>query len=211
MPQYKNFSTQRLNQLVEKQLKSDYQQLYLQNEKELKDIETKLSSLKGNTGSVNTQVKKMLKSGLVIKPSEYKSKYIEMKINQLRAQGISDSQIKDRYYSDILNEASQRMRNLFGKTDHDLVVKELIASYLKQGKYDSEKSLSDKIKEVLKSSGESLLIRTLGETGADVNKYIVNQTIKKENKKLPPEVIDENTVKILDKIYLDTLDDDYHR
>jgi hypothetical protein len=100
-----------------------YDKLLKSNPSELKQAE------------INRLVKEAYNSASMVKPSTIRNEYVNMKVNELRAQGLHDSQI-DKQLGTIVNDANQRMLNSFGGSWQSATKAEILAAGLEKAKYD---------------------------------------------------------------------------
>ncbi|GAB4276928.1 MAG: hypothetical protein Kow0029_19270 [Candidatus Rifleibacteriota bacterium] len=100
---------------------------------------SKLSDLK--EAEIARLVKEAYNSASMVKPSAIRNEYVNMKVNELRAQGYNDNQI-DQRLGDIVNEANKRMLANFGGSWAAATKAEVLAVGLEKAKYDDGASPS---------------------------------------------------------------------
>jgi hypothetical protein len=74
--------------------------------------------------------------GAMVKPSAYRSSYVDMKVNEMKAQGYTDEQINANM-GDIVNEADAAMINTFGGSWSSAAQAEMLAAGLTRAKYNN--------------------------------------------------------------------------
>lgn len=81
------------------------------------------------------RLKEAYNSSLMVKPSQIRNEYVEMRTNRLRGQGYSDNQIESQL-STIMSEANQRMLQSYGGSWQNATKAELFAAALDRARYD---------------------------------------------------------------------------
>jgi hypothetical protein len=74
--------------------------------------------------------------GAMVKPSEYRSSYVDMKVNELKAQGYTNDQVNAQMGS-IVSEADSAMLNTFGGSWSSAVQAEMLSAGLSRAKYNN--------------------------------------------------------------------------
>ncbi|MGM0598569.1 MAG: hypothetical protein ACQETH_02015 [Candidatus Rifleibacteriota bacterium] len=75
-------------------------------------------------------------SGAMVKPSKYRSVYVDMKVNELKAQGYTNAQINSRM-PQIVSEADRSMVGTFGGSWQSAARSEMLAAGLSRAKYNN--------------------------------------------------------------------------
>jgi hypothetical protein len=88
---------------------------------------------------INSAIKQVYNSGAMVKPSTFRNEFVDMRVNQLRAQGMTDKQIESQL-SGIVKEANTSMSQTFGGSWQNIVKSEVLAEALSRAKYDAGKT-----------------------------------------------------------------------
>lgn len=100
-----------------------YDKLTKSNPAQLKDAE------------INRLVKEAYNSASMVKPSTIRNEYVNLRVNELRAQGISD-QVIDKQLGGIVKDADARMLSSFGGSWQNVAKAEILAAGLEKARYD---------------------------------------------------------------------------
>ena len=102
------------------------------------------------------------------KPSEYRSAYVDMKVNEMKAQGMTETQIAANM-NGIVREADSGMLNTFGGSWTSAVQAEMLAAGLTRAKYQNgEPPNFEAIYNAFHSTAQSKII-------AEFQKELTNQ------------------------------------
>ncbi|MEW6711003.1 MAG: hypothetical protein AB1403_14345, partial [Candidatus Riflebacteria bacterium] len=104
---------------------------------------TKQSPAELKQAEIDRLVKEAYNSASMVKPSTIRNEYVNMKVNELRAQGYKDAQI-DNQLGSIVNEANKRMLDTYGGSWQSATKAEILAAGLERAKYDDGASPSFK-------------------------------------------------------------------
>jgi hypothetical protein len=89
---------------------------------------------------IERMVKQAYDSASMVKPSRIRNEYVNMRVNQLRSQGLTDNQIDD-YMPSIVENANNRLTANYGSW-MNITKAEILASGLEKAKYDDGASPS---------------------------------------------------------------------
>ena len=95
---------------------------------------TKSSPAELKEAEINRLLKEAYNSASMVKPSQIRNEYVNMKINGLRAQGMNDEQI-DQQLGTIVADANKRMLSSYGSWQNATKA-EILATGLERAKYD---------------------------------------------------------------------------
>lgn len=84
---------------------------------------------------IKRAVDEIYNSASMVKPSAYRTTFVNMRVNQLRAQGLTDTQI-EHYLPQIIDEANVDTLNSFGGSWQNVTKSEILAAGLERAKYD---------------------------------------------------------------------------
>jgi len=104
---------------------------------------TKQSPAELKQAEIDRLVKEAYNSASMVKPSTIRNEYVNMKVNELRAQGYKDAQIENQL-SSIVNEANKKMLDIYGGSWQNATKAEILAAGLQRAKYDDGASPSFK-------------------------------------------------------------------
>ncbi|HNX76581.1 MAG TPA: hypothetical protein PLM07_19505 [Candidatus Rifleibacterium sp.] len=96
--------------------------------------------IKGGTAAemkqaeIDAVVRRAYNSSAMVKPTSFRNEYVNMRVNQLRAEGMSESQI-DRKLGGIVDEANGKMLTTYGGWN-GVAKSEMLAAGLEKAKYD---------------------------------------------------------------------------
>lgn len=107
---------------------------------------TKSSPAELKQAEIDRLVKEAYNSASMVKPSQIRNEYVNMKVNDLRAQGYNDAQI-DKQLGQIVNEANDRMLQNYGGSWQSATKAEILAAGLEKARYDD--GASPGIKKIL--------------------------------------------------------------
>lgn len=99
---------------------------------------------------VERAVREVYDSASMVKPSSYRNTFVNMRVDQLRAQGMNDSQI-EQYLPQIVSEANSDTVSTFGGSWQNVVKSEMLAAGLERARYsDGEAPSIHKILDFLR-------------------------------------------------------------
>lgn len=96
---------------------------------------TKSSPAELKQAEIDRLIKEAYNSAAMVKPSQIRNEYVNMKVNELRSQGLNDTQI-DKQLGKIVNEANDRMLANYGGSWQTATKAEILASGLEKARYD---------------------------------------------------------------------------
>jgi hypothetical protein len=88
---------------------------------------------------IDSAIKQIYSSGAMVKPSTFRNEFINMRLNQLRAKGMTETQIEGSL-PEIIKEGNSLMSQNFGDNLQNIVKSEILAEGLARAKYDAGKS-----------------------------------------------------------------------
>lgn len=100
-----------------------------------------MDRLKGSSGAelrdseINRVVREAYDASAMVKPSSFRNEFVNMRVNQLRSEGLTDQQI-DRQLSGIVDEANSKMYETFGGSWQTVAKAEILAAGLERARYD---------------------------------------------------------------------------
>jgi len=125
-----------------------------------------LDKIKGGTpaemrdAEVNRVVQQAYSSAAMIKPTNFRNEYVNMRVNQMRSEGMTEQQI-DTQLSSIVNEANGKMVETYGGWQN-VAKSEILASGLERARYnDGAAPNLGKILDFLKNGLTSKTISTV--------------------------------------------------
>lgn len=83
---------------------------------------------------IQRAVEEVYNSASMIKPSTYRNSFVNMRVDQLRAQGLTEVEIEP-YLSDIIREANADTLDTFGNSWQNVVKSEILAAGLERARY----------------------------------------------------------------------------
>ncbi|MCK5686834.1 hypothetical protein KAJ27_22035, partial [bacterium] len=159
-PTYTGKSNDQLKNIAMEKLNTHYKDSYVTLQKEMGEMSEKMGNmnkLRTNSGSfTKEQMRSIVSKQAVVTPSAYRAKFVEMKVNQLRSQGMTDQNIRNVHYDNILAQAKQNTFTSFGSSNANIYKSEVIGNILNNAKYspDNSISLKEKITDKLSSIPE---------------------------------------------------------
>lgn len=84
---------------------------------------------------INHVVKEAYDASAMVKPSSFRNEFVNMRVNQLRAEGYTDQQI-DKQLGGLVDEANSKMYQTFGGNLQTIAKAEILASGLERARYD---------------------------------------------------------------------------
>lgn len=122
--------------------------------------------IKGGTAAemkqaeIDAVVRRVYNSSAMVKPTSFRNEYVNMRVNQLRAQGMSETQI-DKQLGSIVDEANGKTLSTYGGWS-GVTKSEILASGLEKAKYDDGAAPdAGKIVDFLKKTLTSKTISTV--------------------------------------------------
>lgn len=176
------------------------------------DGATLASRIKGGTpakmreAEINNVVREAYNQSAMVKPTSFRNEYVSMRVNQMRAEGLTEQQI-DKSLSGIVNEANSKMVQTYGSWQN-VAKTEILAEGLSRAKY-SDGAAPD-INEILNFLKTGLSARTLSQVQKEISGGItgvVPKSVVKVDPLAPifkPDERDEETLqRITDKAMRD--------
>ncbi|GAB4272009.1 MAG: hypothetical protein Kow0029_10230 [Candidatus Rifleibacteriota bacterium] len=137
--------------------------------------------------------------GAMVSPSQYRAAYVDMKVNELKAQGMTSEQV-NLQIDDIVREANSAMINTFGGTWRSAAQAEMLAAGLTKAKYNNgEPPDLQKIWATFQSTAQSKLI-------AEFQKELSNQAKEYTLTPIKKQLIGEKPDSKADKFISTALD-----
>jgi hypothetical protein len=124
-------------EMAKSQVQAEYKSCAAKSASEFNDIDVRLEkwndlkNAKAEGKSVDpAELREAEYRALVVKPSDYKAAYFKAKTDELKADGLSDSELRD-LSSDVMNEAEKATLDAYGGGWEDLLTAELSARQLR--------------------------------------------------------------------------------
>ncbi|HMM58752.1 MAG TPA: hypothetical protein PKC25_01335, partial [Candidatus Rifleibacterium sp.] len=109
---------------------------------------------------IDNVVRRAYNASAMVKPTSFRNEYVNMRVNQLRSQGMTEQQI-DKQLGGIVDEANGKMLQTFGGWN-GVAKSEILASGLEKAKYDDGAAPDlNKIVDFLKKSLTNKTISTV--------------------------------------------------
>lgn len=119
---------------------------------------TKTSPADLKQAEIDRLVKEAYNSAAMVKPSQIRNEYVNMKVNEMRSQGYSTSEI-DKQLGKIVDEANSRMLQNFGGSWQSATKAEILATGLERARYDD--GASPNLKKMLDFMRKELSSKTV--------------------------------------------------
>lgn len=101
-----------------------------------KDRVTADTSDRLQDAEIEAVIRQVYNASSMVKPSTYRNEYVNMKVNELRGQGLTDRQIDSRLDA-IVKEANTQTYQNFGSSWQNIAKSELLAAGLENARYDN--------------------------------------------------------------------------
>lgn len=125
---------------------------------------------------IEAVVRQVYNAGSMVKPSTYRNEYVNMKVNELRGEGLTDTQISAKLDS-IVQEANTQTYQNFGSSWQNIAKSELLAAGLENAKYDNGAAPTmDKVFSFVKGTLSSKTVSTIQSEFSTGVKSAINVT-----------------------------------
>lgn len=146
-------------------------------------------------------------SGAMVKPSKYRSVYVDMKVNELKAQGYSNAQINSRM-PQIVSQADQAMIGTFGGSWQSAARAEMLAAGLSRAKYkNGEPPDFETIFDTFESTAQAKIVAEFQkELNNRAKEYALNPIKKKLTGGKNDGFIEKYVNEVLDRTFKETVE-----